>query len=138
VRVSIEHTQETKGLLRKTTFYIVCLTVEFSEEEKSIIQQRKLERDIILERGAPANVDEEKHANRGLLSKAITAATKGLDANHFHLTIGKLLAGTDRYALATPLEAKEYEAEIKDKLTALKGYIMGNARIEEKSSSFEL
>lgn len=138
MRVNIEHGTETKGLIRKTTFHLVALTVEFSEEEKAIIKERKLERDLILERGVPANVNEEKHESRGLLSKVVTAAVKGRDANHFHLTIGKLLNGTDTYALATPLEAKEYEAELKDKLVTLKGYIVGNAGVEEKTSSFEL
>lgn len=138
MRVNIEHKTETKGLLRKTTFHIVALTVEFSDEEKAIVRERKLERVVILERDVPANVDEEKHAERGLLAKVVTAAVKGRDANHFHLTIGKLLNGVDQYALATPLEAKEYEAALKEKLPSLKGYIMENAGIEEKSSSFEL
>jgi hypothetical protein len=138
MRVNIEHKTETKGLLRKTTFHIVALAVDFSDEEKAIIKERKLEHDVVLERDVPANVDEEKHAERGLLAKVVTAAVKGRDANHFHLTIGKLLNGVDLYALATPLEAKEYEAELKERLTSLKGYIMGNAGIEEKTSSFEL
>ncbi len=138
MRVSIEHGTETKGLLRKTTFHLVLLSVEFSEEEKAIIRERKLERDIILERDVPANVDEDKHANRGLLSKVVTAAVKGRDANHFHLTIGKLLSGPDSYALSTPLEAKEYEEELKEKLVILKDFIMGNKEVKQKSASFEL
>ena len=138
MRVQIEHKTETKGLLRKTTFHIVALTVEFSDEEKAIVRERKLERTVILERDVPANVDEDKHAERGLLAKVVTAAVKGRDANHFHLTIGKLLNGVDQYALATPLEAKEYEAELAEVLAKLKAYIMENAGVEQKSSSFEL
>lgn len=138
MRVDIKHVEKKQGLVFKKTLHGVTISVTFSEEEKQIINDRKLQRDIVLDRPPPADVDAEKHANRGLATKILTAAVKGADANHFGLTIGKLMNGPDTYFVETPLEAKAYEAELRDKLTELKSYIMANEGVEQKSDSFEL
>ena len=67
-----------------------------------------------------------------------TAAVKGRDANHFHLTFNKLMRGTDVFWFETPLEAKEYEELLKtDVLPNAKGYIVHNAETGGEDS-FEL
>ena len=137
MKVSIKHEEQKKGMLFKKTLYSVVCDVQFSEEEKQIISSRKLEHDIILERDPPADVDAEKHASRGLGKKLMTAAVSGRDANHFHLTINKLLRGPDSYALQTPIEAKAYEDELVDRLRDLKGYLEGNAEVAGETA-FEL
>lgn len=123
MKVDINHREETSGWLSKKTYYVVDLTVTFSEEELAIIKQRKLEGDIVIERGIPANQDPGKFKNI---------------EDVFNLSIGKLTRGTDSYAFSSPRDAKEYEAEIHDIMPKLKQHIMDNAEIEEKSTSFEL
>lgn len=123
MRVNIEHSTKTTGLLRKTTHYVVTLTVEFTDEEKHIIRERRLGKDVIMERDIPSDKDPAKFA-------------KVADA--FHIRIQDLLRGPDSYALSTPLEAKAYEAELTEKVTLLKSYIDGNRSVEQQSTTFEL
>jgi hypothetical protein len=122
MRVSIEHSEKTEGLIFKTKYFHVKLKVEFSNEERAIIQQRKLEKDIIMERNPPADVKVKP----------------GDNLNIFDLTIGKLAKrGEDTYVVATPLEAKSYEGELVQRLQVLKAHIMENASTGT-SKSFEL
>ncbi len=138
MKVDIQHVEKSKGMVFKKKLHGVALTITFSEEEKAIIEQRKIGGDIIVERGVPADVDVDKHENRGLMKRVATAAVKGADANHFHLTFNKLLRGTDTYFFETPLEAKEYEQVLREKLPEAKEYIMANQAIDQKSDTFEL
>lgn len=141
MKVTIDHVQKTSGLIRKTTFHGVAVRVEFNAEELAIIRERHLEADIILDRGYPADMSDgqiEKHANKGLGKKLLTAAVSGKDALHFDLTVTKLMKGEDVYFLGTPMEAKEYEEELKAGLVRLKGWIEGNAEVEKETTSFEL
>lgn len=141
MRVSIDHLEKTTGLLRKSTLHGVQVQVTFSEEERSVIEQRDLKYDVVLERGYSADISEGKaiaQENRGLGRKLLTAAVSGADANTTHLTINKLMKGPDLFFLETPLEAKVYEDQLKAGLVQLKNYIVGNEGVEEKSTSFEL
>ncbi|MEL6314255.1 MAG: hypothetical protein AAFQ60_09465 [Pseudomonadota bacterium] len=141
MKVSIEHVEKTTGMLRRKTLHGVQVHVEFSEEERAVIDQRGLKWDVVLERGYSADVSNakaEKMENRGLGRALLNAAVSGKDANTTHLTINKLMKGPDLYFLTTPLEAKGYEDALKEKLVTLKGYIVGNEGVEEKSTSFEL
>lgn len=141
MKVSITHSEKSTGLLMRRSLHGVSVHVTFSEEERSIIEHRNLKYDVVLERGYSADVSEKqarKQEKRGLGRQIVTAAIKGADANSTNLTINKLLRGPDLYFLATPLEAKEYEEELKKRLVQLKSYIDGNAEVSEKSSSFEL
>ena len=141
MKVSIDHTEKTTGVLRKTTLHGVQIHVQFSEEEQAVIEGRDLRYDVVLERGYSADIPEGKamkQENRSLGRALLNAAVNGRDANTTNLTINKLMNGPDLYFLATPLEAKEYEDVLKGKLVQLKDYIVGNERVEEKSSSFEL
>ena len=85
-----------------------------------------------------SDVDAEKHDNRGLAKMVGTALLKGRDANHFDLTIGKLMAGPDTYFQETPLDAKSYEGALREALPTLKSYILENEGIEQVSDSFEI
>ena len=138
MKVSINHIEKSTGLVFKKKLHGVELNIVFSEEEKAVINERKIGGDILLERGAPADVDVDKHANRGLAKKLATAAIKGAGANHFHLTFNKLLAGSDTFWFETPIVAKNYEELLKtDTLPNAKGYIVGNATTGS-GDSFEL
>lgn len=141
MKVTINHVQKTTGMIRKTTHHGVAVRVEFSAEELAVIHERRLEKDIVMERGYPSDMSAgaiEKHENKGMGRKLLTAAVSGTDALHFHLTVHKLMKGEDVYFLKTPVEAKAYEAELKDKLVQLKGWIVGNAELETETESFEL
>lgn len=141
MKVSIEHLEKTVGMLRKSTLHGVQVHIQFSEEEQSVIEQRDLKYDIVLERGHSADVSDSKaeaKENRGLGKRLLVAAISGKDANTTDLTINKLMQGSDLYFLTTPLEAKAYEDELKNKLVQLKNYIVGNEGIAETSTSFEL
>lgn len=141
MKVSIQHKEKTQGLLRRSTLHGIEVHVTFSEEERSIINARGLKYDSVFERGFSADVPPtkaEKQANRSLGRALLNAAVNGKDANTTNLTINKLMQGPDVFYLTTPLEAKEYEAALTDRLVGLKDYIMANEGVEEKSSSFEL
>lgn len=141
MKVSIAHKEKTTGMLRKSTLHGVEVSIQFSEEELAVIESRDLKYDIVLERGYSADVSESKamkQENRGLGRALLNAAVNGADANTTNLTINKLMKGPDLYFVTTPLEAKAYEDELKGKLVQLKNYIVGNERVEETSSSFEL
>lgn len=138
MKINISHKEKKQGLVFKKTLHGVALDVAFSDEERAIIDERELSRVILMERDVPADVDEEKHANRGLARKLATAAVSGVDANHFHLTFNKLLRGTDEYFFDTPIEAKGYADELKtDILPLAKAYLEGNKTTGE-GDSFEL
>ena len=140
MKVSLNHTEKKTGMIRKTKHYGVTVKIDFDATETAIITERKLGKDIVLERGYPSDMSEgeiEKHANRGLGKKLLTAAVSGTDANGFDLTVNKLMKG-DTYHFSTPVEAKEYEAALKTALVRLKEWIIGNEGIEQKSDSFEL
>lgn len=112
MRISIEHGETTTGFIFKKTLFTVRLAVQFSEEELAIIKLRKLESDVLVERDPPADVSLRNTDN----------------PNIFHLTIGKLVKkGSDTYVVSTPIEAKNYEMLLHERLKLLKEYIMGNA-----------
>jgi len=128
-------------MIRKTTHHGVSVRVVFNAEELAVIRERRLEKDVVLERGYPSDMSDlaaEKHANRGLGKRLLTAAVSGADANNFDLTVNKLMKGEDTYFNSTPIEAKEYEELVKNGLVNLKGWIVGNAEVEKETASFEL
>jgi hypothetical protein len=132
MKVTINHVQKKTGLIRKTTFHGVSVKVVFNTEEQAVIRERKLEKNVILERGYPADMSDmaaDKHANRGLGRRLLTAAVSGADANDFHLSVNKLMRGEDVYFLGTPMEAKDYEEQLKEGLVKLKNWIVGNADV---------
>ncbi len=122
MRVSIDHHEITKGVFNKKTYHEVSVAVVFSEEELSIINQSNLADTIVLDRGHEPWMEYDEQLS-----------------DIYPLTISNLMGQSpDRHALATPLEAKQYEADLTDALQKLKAFIEENAGIEEKSTSFEL
>lgn len=119
MRVTINHREETRGMLKKKTFCAVEVAVQFSEEEKQIIDMWDLGAYVILERLTPADQDGDIHDGSPL-------------------TLDLLLMGTSSYVAGTPLAAKNYHEEVKNGLETLKGFIMANADIENKHETFEL
>lgn len=108
MRVAIDHCTIVKGLLFKTTYYAVDLSVAFTHEETQIIRQRKLEKTVLLERRpATAKVDDRD--------------------DKFTLTVGRLQHGPDRFLAATPAHAKLYQEELLAALNELKGWLTLNA-----------
>ncbi len=137
MKVRLQHLEKSTGLIRRTVHHGVEVKVDFSAEEEAIINQRNLWKDLVLERDYPSDVDGEKHESKGLARKLAQAAVSGADTLHYHLNVRKLRDG-DTYYMSTPLEAKHYEAALREKLVELKDYIMGNQGVEQASDSFEL
>jgi|ERR1043166_1252004 hypothetical protein len=127
MRVSIDHKETTKGLIFQKPQHEVHVTVRFSDEERAVIDQRRLRDRIVLKRRAPEHVlkrfnDEQLE----ILGDAI------------HLKISDLIKGTDVYKCETPLDAKAYEQEVTEALKDLKKFIELNAEAPAASRTFEL
>jgi len=138
MKVDIKPVEKSQGLIGRKKLHGISLSVGFSDEEKAIIRERKLDRVVLMERDVPADVNEEKHAKRGLAKLVVTAAVSGRDANHFGLTFGKLLRGPDVYFFDTPIEVKDYIEQLKTEILPLtKAYLEGNKEAAT-ADSFEL
>jgi len=141
MKVTINHVQKSVGLIRKKTHHGVAVKVDFNASELAIIRERHLERDYILERGYSSDVSQsqiEKQESRGVGKTLLKAAVSGFDSMNTNLSVQKLMKGEDVFFLLTPMEAKEYEEELKAGLVRLKGWIEGNAEVEKETTSFEL
>lgn len=141
MKVTINHVQKTTGMIRKTTHHGVSVRVAFNPQELAVIRERHLEKDVILKRGYSSDLSDgaiDKQENRGLGKSLLKAAISGSDALNTDLTVTKLMKGEDVFYLGRPVEAKEYEEELKNGLVQLKGWIEGNAEVEKETTSFEL
>lgn len=109
MRISIKHETVLRGLLFKTTYYQVSLTVLFTHEEIQIIRQRKLMQTKLLDRRpATAKVDDRD--------------------SKFELLVGDIVNGkTDQFLCATPSASKIYEERLLATLQQLKLWISDNA-----------
>ena len=109
MRISIEHHTIRKGLLFKTTYHEVHLTVAFTHEEKQIIRQRNLLKTKLVDRRpATAKVDDRDEK--------------------FELRVEHLMDGrTDRFLCATPSKAKIYEDNLLAMLSQMKLWLNDNA-----------
>jgi len=109
MRIAIKHQTVRQGLLFKTTYHEVRLTVLFTHEELQIIRQRKLlETKLMDRRPATAKVDDRD--------------------SKFELSVGDIVNGkTDRFLCATPSASKIYEERLLDTLQQLKLWISDNA-----------
>lgn len=127
MRVSIEHSEESMGLLFKKPLYAVTATIQFSEEELAIIKTRRLKDFVVLERDWQATLQKKVEAHPEYWA---TLAPP-------HLKVSDLVKGRDTYTFFTPIEAKSYENKLTDGLKQLKQFIAGNAATAE-SKTFEL
>lgn len=119
MRVTISHREETRGMLKKTKLCAVEVSVQFSEEEKQIIDMWDLGGFIVVERRSPADLEVNEEIG-------------------YPLRISHLLSGKETYVVGTPHMAKIFHEELKESLENLKEFITANAGIENKSETFEL
>lgn len=122
MKVTITHSTTTQGLMRKTTYFNVAVAVQFSTEERGVIERYDLGVLEVLERQPPATARGGADSERGL----------------YNLTVAGLLRGENTYLCATPLEAKSYDSELRDALPKLKAYLDANAMPRTGSDTFEL
>ncbi|MCE8540136.1 hypothetical protein KBY27_21955 [Ruegeria pomeroyi] len=109
MRVSISHHTIRKGLLLKSTYHEVHLSVAFTHEEKQIIRQRNLSKIKLLDR-RPANARVDDRDEK------------------FELKVGDLMNGRiDRFLCANPSQAKIYEDNLLDVLAQMKLWLDDNA-----------
>lgn len=123
MRVSLASAEKTEGLVFKTHLVEVTVDVVFSEEELASIKHRKLQKAVLVER--------QPHR-----SKAKKYNAEELEML-FNLTVGDLMRGPDKFLFDGPVEAKNYEEEVKNALKNLKSHIEANATVGQKET-FEL
>lgn len=97
--VDITHGSKRGGLFWHRQFSTVTVSVRFSEEEKESIRRNGFAGQVILARGAPADVPP---------------------GGVFDLTVRKILWGKDTYTLEGPAYAHVYEVELLAALETLK------------------
>jgi hypothetical protein len=121
--VTIRHSTETTGMLTKATHYCVTVQAKLSEEEAHVVNKVKLADMTVLKR----------HAS------TLTPANMQGDSDFHNLTLGGLLRG-DKHGFMTPLGARGYVNELKERLPTVKEIILGNNDIteEEKSETIEV
>ena len=109
MRVSISHQTVRKGLVLKTTYYEVRLSVAFTHEEKQIIRQRGLLKTKLLDR-RPANARNDARDEK------------------FELRVEHLMnERPDHFLCETPSKAKIYEENLLDVLGQMKHWLDDNA-----------
>jgi len=173
MRVTIEHREQAVGLSGKQHHYFVDCTVDLSQEERAIVENRGLHQHFI-EVGYSSPPDSG--AKSGLLqgfvplvalagvglgiSSMFTKSGEGLSfllllaaggmwlfgrtsefkAAHAtpNVTLGQLL-NNNRFTVyaASPAQAKQVDAELREKLVILKANIADSADIGQKQT-FEL
>src|SRR5580693_1655709 len=101
MEVTITHSSKIEGLMRKVEYYDVTISVHFSEDEYAVIQRYELGHVLVLERKPPANM-----------------RSRSQETGVWDLKLANLSRNT--YSCATPLEAKNYDAELRDALPKLK------------------
>ena len=122
MRVTISHNAKTEGMLRKITYFEVTVAVQFTSGEHQVIGACDLGEVTVLERPPQASIRKR--------------ATS--DGDIFNLRVSSLLRGPDAYTCETPLEAKNYDAQLREALPKLKAYLDANATPMSGSDMFEL
>lgn len=124
MRVHFQHEEKTTGLLRSDRQIEVIAYVEFSDEERLIVERRGLQNFVLLER-----VPDARLANR------FTPDEFEAWEQSFHLRIRDLLVATpNRFTLDTPSDAKAYQARLTEALRNLKSFILANASLSEPTT----
>ena len=119
MRVSIEHQEKAKGFLGHHHQVDVITSVEFSEEEISIIKNRQLENHIVIEREPDSRT-----------AGKMTAEELEACASNFHLRVGHLMQNrSDRFTFDSPSQAKAYQQRLAQALQELKSFLNNNAAI---------
>lgn len=120
MRVSIEHKEAVSGLIKKVPQVEVTAVVQFSEEERAIINSWNLGDVVVVER--------QMDAQRAAKYKGDQYSAQ---APYEHLRIGHLTGGPDRYLFDTPHDAKVYQEQLVEGLKTLKAYLANCASLAE-------
>lgn len=115
MKVQMKATETKRGFLIKRPAFSVFTKVEFSAEERAILDTRKLWKATVVELRPP-----------GLEDAPII-----LDARAFE-------EGVTYSHLDSPAEVKDYENYVKDQLKQLKDFIQENESIDGEEQTFEL
>ena len=111
MKIDIKRGEEKAGLIFKKTYYTVTVTVQFSEEEKKVIQLTKTENHIVTERPKRAGIKDNA------------------PDDIWHLRVRTLLPGKpDKYEFENLADANEYNDALLPSLKNLKGFIEKNAK----------
>lgn len=118
MKVSIEHSEEKRGLFKKKTVHRVTYHVEFNEKEMHVIDQNDMKKD----------------------TSSIVSGYRSLETgNDWDVTIKELCSKKPwGFVVATPVEAKNFDDDLKAGLRNLKDYLEDNMEVESKSTTFEL
>lgn len=123
MRVSVRHWQKTGGLGFGHVHYCVSVSVSFrAQEYDALLAVRDY---VILERG-PDSLNRKRFADWDADSASAL----------FSLKLSDLLEGTDTYTLATPLEARAYDTQLREAFANLKTYL--DANFPALSGAYEL
>jgi hypothetical protein len=115
MKIDITHSEKTTGWISKKTYYTTTVQVQFSEEEKHVIKQNKLEKHIVAERPPRAGTSEKDANNPNL-------------ADIWDLRVSTLLKGEpDTWEFYTPAETKDYQEKVMAGLKGIKAFVQQNA-----------
>lgn len=119
MRVKISSEEVRAGFPFKRAFFDVLVAVDFTHEEKQIINQRALRDYILIERWpADAKADDE--------------------ADWYALRVKHLFdRKPDRHRCATPSDAKRYQSDVTASMQSFKLWINDNAELGD-ADVFEL
>lgn len=131
MKVSFDHRETTTGLIFQKQAFEVRTTVEFTAEERAILQHQNLSDYVVLDREPSATI-QRRYKNH---EAAILQANK--DQGFFALRVKDLLKGPDVYDCNTVVEAKAYERDVTEGLKKLKNAIAISATAPT-SKTFEL
>lgn len=121
MKVDIKRTEEMRGFIFKKKDFVVTVTVQFTEEEKKVIELAKYSDYVLVERPPRAGVKDGA----------------GLE-DVFHLRVGHLLKGTpDKYEFEHVDDADRYQRALPEELKNLKQAIENYVETP-KDQSFEL
>lgn len=104
MRVTVTHHELKKGIVFRRVLFDVHIQVQFSEEERYLIEKHGLEDVIVLERDPPP--DYNLHEDD--------------DPRMFHLYTEDLMKGVCKYACLDAPSAKGYEHAVLEELKLLK------------------
>jgi hypothetical protein len=120
MRIKIDHSEEKRGLLFKTTYSAVTFSVVFNETELQIIKSEKLGKELFAERLPPADI-----SNGGI--------------GKWDLYVKDLVKGKpDTYLCPGIVEANIYETALMEHFQELKAYFDAALNGGESSKEIEL
>lgn len=118
MKVNFEHSSVTKGMLRKTTYPVVTVTVDFTAEELALIKREKYQDHVITET-VPVNARADRNEQI------------------YYCYVKTLMKGSYEFMCENNVDAKYFEELMLDSLKNLKLHLDGGTEAGE-SKSIEL